>query len=256
MSPSLLLRCALVAVLLLTPLISVGLTTRVSRTAVGPDQGGNGDYNARFTFSRIRYSGPGYGFRRGGGSWAHDYPLADENLPTVLSEISVVRPTLGRSNVFDLEDRTFFQYPIIYLSEPGYWGITDEGARNLREYLLKGGFIIFDDFEAEQWRNFKEQFQRALPEYEFIELDVRHPIFHSFFDLEKLDTPHPLVRVTPVYYGVFENNDPTQRMMAMVNYNSDLAEYWEWSGRGYFPIDPTNDAYKMGINYIVYGLTH
>ena len=59
-----------------------------------------------------------------------------------------------------------------------------------------------------------------------------------------------------MYYGVFENNDPAGRMLAMVNYTSDLAEYWEWSGSGFFPIDPTNDAYKLGVNYIVYGLTH
>jgi hypothetical protein len=250
-----LLRSALMAILLIVPLAAGGAAGLFRVEASAEVQQDNTSYNAKFTFSRIRYGGRGFG-GRGGASWAHDYPLADENLPTVLSEISVVLPTLGRSNVFDLEDRTFFQHPIIYLSEPGFWGITDEGARNLREYLLKGGFIIFDDFEAEQWYNFEEQFRRALPEYQFIELDVSHPIFHSFFDLVKLDTPHPLVRVTPVYYGIFEGNDPTRRMMAMVNYNSDLAEYWEWSGRGYFPIDPTNDAYKLGVNYIVYGLTH
>jgi hypothetical protein len=213
------------------------------------------NYNARFTFTRIRYDGS-FGFRRGGSAWAHDYPQADLNLPTVLSEISQVRPTLGSSNVFDLEDPAIFRHPIIYVSEPGFWNITDLGAKNLRTFLLKGGFVIFDDFEAEQWYNFAEQFQRAMPEYEFIELDVTHPIFHAFFDLQKLDTPHPLVRVTPIYYGVFENNDPTRRMLAMVNFNSDLAEYWEWSGQGFFPIDPTNDAYKLGVNYIIYGLTH
>lgn len=251
------LRTALTVVLLIMPLLVTGGTLGYVRTKALPAvQQENGSYNAKFTFSRIRYSGRGYGFRGGGASWAHDYPLADENLPTVLSEISVILPTLGRSNVFDLEDRSYFQHPIIYLSEPGFWGITEEGARNLREYLHKGGFIIFDDFEADQWYNFEEQFRRAMPEYQFIELDVSHPIFHSFFDLQKLDTPHPLVRVTPVYYGIFEDNDPAKRMMAMVNYNSDLAEYWEWSGRGYFPIDPTNDAYKLGVNYIVYGLTH
>lgn len=217
-------------------------------------QADSNPYNGQFTFTRIRY-GSG-GFRRGGGAWAHDYPQADLNLPTVLSEISLARPTLNRSNVLDLEDPRIFLNPIIYLSEPGFWSISDEGARNLRNYLLKGGFIIFDDFEAEQWDNFAEQFKRALPEYAFIPIDVKHPIFHTYFDLQKLDTPHPLVRVTPAYYGVFENNDPTQRMMAMVNHNSDLAEYWEWSGRGFFAIDPTNDAYKLGINYVMYGLTH
>jgi hypothetical protein len=216
------------------------------------------DYNARFTFTRIRYSGSFGGFGRGNDAWRHDWPRADLNLPTVLSEISKVRPTLGTSNVLDLEDPAIFRHPVIYLSEPGFWSITEAGARNLRTYLLKGGFIIFDDFEdlGGQWPNFVAQFQRALPEYQFIELDVTHPIFHTFFDLQKLDTPHPLVRVTPIYYGVFEDNDPRKRMMAMINLNADLAEYWEWSGQGFFAIDPTNDAYKMGINYIIYGLTH
>jgi hypothetical protein len=218
-------------------------------------QNGNVAYNGKFTFTRVRYGGRGYGFR-GGSSWAHDYPQADVNLPEVMSEISRLQPNLGASNVFDLEDRTIFQHPILYLSEPGFWGITEEGARNLREYLLKGGFIIFDDFEAEQWYNFEAQFRRALPDAQFIPIDVKHPIFHTFFDLQKLDTPHPLVRVTPIYYGVFGDNDPTGRMLAMVNYNADLAEYWEWSGSGFFAIEPTNDAYKMGVNYILYGLTH
>ena len=218
-------------------------------------QNGNVAYNGKFTFTRVRYGGSGYGFR-GGSSWAHDYPRADVNLPEVMSEISRLQPNLDASNVFDLEDRTIFHHPILYLSEPGFWGITDAGARNLREYLLKGGFIIFDDFEAEQWYNFEAQFRRALPEAQFIPIDVKHPIFHTFFDLQKLDTPHPLVRVTPVYYGVFEDNDPKGRMLAMVNYNADLAEYWEWSGSGFFAIEETNDAYKMGVNYILYGLTH
>jgi hypothetical protein len=60
----------------------------------------------------------------------------------------------------------------------------------------------------------------------------------------------------PGYYGVFEDNDPTKRMMALVNHNADIAEYWEYSDRGLFPVDLTNDAYKLGVNYFVYGLTH
>ena len=167
-----------------------------------------------------------------------------------------MRVRLDGTNVYDLDDPEIFENPIIYVSEPGFWAIRETEAKNLRAHLLKGGFIIFDDFEADQWINFAHQFKRAMPEYEFIEIDVKHPIFHTYFDLQKLDTPHPLVRVTPVYYGVFEDNDPTQRMLAMVNHNSDLAEYWEWSGRGFFAIDPTNDAYKLGINYVMYGLTH
>ncbi len=224
-----------------------------------PPQSQNPEYNARFTFTRIRYNSyGGGGFRGGGGSWAHDYPQADFNLPTVLSEISLVRPTLGSSNVLDLEDPGIFRNPILYVSEPGFWSITEAGARNLRSFMLKGGFVIFDDFEdtGNQWPTFAASFKAAMPEYEFIEINVKHPVFQSFFELEKLDTPHPLVRVTPIYLGVFEDNDPAKRMLALINLNCDLAEYWEWSGQGFFPIDSSNDAFKMGVNYIIYGLTH
>ncbi len=99
--------------------------------------------------------------------------------------------------------------------------------------------------------------RRALPAHRLIEIDVTHPIFQVFFGMTKLDVQHPLVRVEPSYWGIFEDNDPSQRLMAIVNYNNDLAEYWEWSDTGdYFSVDFTNDAYRLGVNYIVYGLTH
>ena len=167
-----------------------------------------------------------------------------------------MRPNLGRSNVFALEDPAIFEHPILYFSEPGYWTMSDEGARNLRAFLLKGGFAIFDDFEAEQWHNFAAQLLRALPEYQFIQLDVSHPVFQSFFALERLETPHPLVAVEPRYMGIFEDNDPRKRLMVIVNHNNDLAEYWEWSGTGFLPMDPTNGAFKLGVNYVIYALTH
>jgi hypothetical protein len=209
-----------------------------------------------FTFTRIRYGGNGRGFGRGGGAWAHDYPQGDTNLSRILDYISTLRVNLTTTHVFDLDDVELFQHPIAYLSEPGFWSMTDAEARGLRDYVLKGGFLIFDDFEAEQWNNFAAQVHRALPEYQFIEIGVEHPIFHSFFELKRIDVPHPLVRVEPKYYGLFEGNNPRQRMMAIVNYNNDLAEYWEWSAQGYFPVDISNDAYKLGVNYVIYGLTH
>jgi Domain of unknown function (DUF4159) len=216
-------------------------------------------YNGRFTFTRIRYNNRGggaFGRRGWSNAWNHDWPDADLNMQVMLSEFTAVRPNLGDSNVLDLEDPEIFRYPILYMSEPGYWSITQEGAANLRQHLLKGGLIIFDDFEADQWYNFADQLKRALPEYEFIEIDGTHPVFQSFFNIDDIYVPHPLVAVTPKYFGMFEDNDPRQRMLALVNYNSDLAEYWEWSGQGFFPVDPTTEAYKLGVNYIIYALTH
>lgn len=212
-------------------------------------------YNGRFTFTRIRYDGPGFrGFGRP--SWSHDYPDADRNIQSILDEFTALSPNTSGSNVVLLEDPRLFQHPLIYISEPGYWSISTEGALNLREYLLKGGFLILDDFEADQWYNMDAQILRALPEREWVELFDTHPIFSAFFYVEDIYVPHPSVAVEPRYMAIFEDNDPRKRVMVLANHNSDLAEYWEWSASGLFAVDPTNDAYRLGVNYIIYALTH
>jgi len=208
----------------------------------------NPAYDGRFTFTRVRFTGSN--------SWNHDYPQADAYLPLILNEVTALRPNLDGSNILDLEDPEIFRNPILYIWEPGFWRISQEAARNLREYMLKGGFVIFDDFEANQWYNFEAQFRAAIPDAVFYPIDLTHPIYHSFFDMYSIDLPHPSVNVTPGYYAVYENNDPDGRMIALVNHNADIAEYWEWSDRGRFALDLTNDAYKLGVNYIIYALTH
>lgn len=216
--------------------------------------GVNPAYDGRFTFTRIRFSSSGFG-RGGSGWWSHDYPDADRNLPLILKELTAIPTNIDESNILDLEDPEIFRNPILYIWEPGYWYITDEAAANLRAYMLKGGLVIFDDFEANQWINFEAQFRRAMPEAEFVPLDLSHPVYHSFFDMDAINLPHPSVNVVPGFYGVHLDNDRTKRLMAIVNHNSDIAEYWEWSGTGRLPVDTTNDAYKIGVNYMIYGLT-
>jgi hypothetical protein len=222
-------------------------------------QSANVAYNADFTFSRVRYGsrrGGDFGRGWGGSAWAHDYPNADRNMQVMLSEFTAMRANTSGSNVFDLEDPEIFRNPILYVSEPGFWQITPEGAANLREYLLKGGFLMFDDFEARQWDNMAYQMAQALPEGQWVDIDERHPIFSTFFWIEDIYVPHPSVRVTPRYRVIFEDNDPNGRVMVLANHNSDLAEYWEYAATGYFPVDPTNDAFRLGINYLVYAVTH
>jgi len=213
------------------------------------------DYDSHFVFTRIRY-GSRLG-RFGGGAWAHDYPMADRNLGAILDYITNMRVRLDGTNVYDLDDTRIFENPIIYVSEPGYWTITQSEADNLGKHLLKGGFIIFDDFEGDgHWRNMTAQMARALPGHRFVPIAVGHPIFHVFFDIQTLDVPHPSVDVQPRYMAMFERNNPDGRMIALANWNNDLAEYWEWSAEGLYDPDPTNDAYRLGVNYIVYALTH
>ena len=217
-----------------------------SRTPVVND---HVDQTGQFVFSRIWYGGSR-------STWNHDYPRADLNLPKIIDDITMIDVRQGESNVFRLDDPDLFNHPIIYISEPGFWQMSESEVTGLRNYWLKGGFVIFDDFEARQWDNFSFQVRRALPDHQLIEIDVTHPIFQVFFGMRTLDFPHPLVAVEPSYWGIFEDNDPAERMMAIVNYNNDVAEYWEWSADGFFPVDFTSDAYKLGVNYIVYGMTH
>jgi hypothetical protein len=222
---------------------------------------GNPEYDSHFVFSRVRYGaglgGFGFGGFGGGNAWSHDYPAGDLYMTQVLDDLTRMRVTPGRSNVLDLRDSRLFDNPIIYMSEPGFWPMAPGEAEPLREYLLKGGFIIFDDFEGPaQFQNMADNMARTLPEHRWIEIDVDHPIFHSFFDLDALDVPHPSVNVTPVFLALFQDNDPGRPMLALANLNSDRAEYWEWSARDVFPVEITSSAYELGVNYIIYGMTH
>jgi hypothetical protein len=212
-------------------------------------------YDGRFTFTRIRYGG-GWGFRRGGSSWAHDYPNADLHVSQILDYVSTTRPMVAQTNVFTLDDPEIFRHPIIYISEPGFWSASDSDVRNLRNYLLKGGFLIFDDFEHEHFYNMQEQVRRAIPEYEFVEIGPEHPVFRSFFAIKDIYVPHPMAGLRPTYMALFEDNDPTRRMLVLANWNADIAEYWEWSDQSFFSVDLSNEAYKLGVNYLIWGLTH
>ena len=223
---------------------------------------GNTAYDGRFVFVRLSYDmarqGSGGGFFFGGDiPWAHDYPRAERNLTKILSEITYVEPFQGPNggNVLPLDDPELHKFPFGYMSEPGFWTMSNSEALSLRAYLSKGGFLIFDDFRGDHWNNFESQLQRVLPDARLVELDISHPIFHSFFDIETLEMPW-MYNLPPRFYGVFENNDPGQRLIIVANYNNDIGEYWEYSDTGWLPIDLSNEAYKFGVNYVMYAMTH
>jgi len=219
----------------------------------------NPPYDGRYTFVRLQYemSLDGFGGARFGRDlpWAHDYPRADRNFPQILGEISTVRTRPSQHAILRLNDPELFKYPVAYMAEPGYWRPNDAEVAGLRAYLLKGGFVIFDDFAGQHWFNFEAQMRRVLPAHRLVRLTEAHPIFDSFYRIPSLDYDHPYMRVKAEFWGIFEDNDPAKRLIVLANYNNDIAEYWEYSGTGYFPIDLSNEAYKLGINYIVYALT-
>ena len=212
------------------------------------------EYDSQFAFTRIRY-----GTRtRSNYGWEHDYPQADRNFSAILDYISHTRVNLKGSNILDLDDPRIFQNPVIYMSEPGGW-ITDEAeVKSLRAYLLKGGFIIFDDFEGEfEWRNLVAQMKVVLPDHDFIRLDVNHPIFQSFYSLKTLNIPHPMTpSLEPQFLALFDDNTTSGRMLAIANFNNDIGDYWEWSAEGLYGQAGTTDAYRLGVDYLIYAMTH
>jgi hypothetical protein len=212
------------------------------------------EYDGRFAFTRIRY-----GSRVGSnGGWEHDYPQADRNFPAILDYTTHARVRLDGSNILDLDDPRIFDNPVIYMSEPGYWTTDEAEASSLHDYLLKGGFIIFDDFDSDpEWGNLVRQMKLVLPDHDFIRLDVGHPIFQSFFYLQTLNIPHPMLPgIEPQFWGLFDNNRTTGRMLAIANFNNDIGDYWEWSAEGLYNQDGTADAYRLGVDYLVYAMTH
>lgn len=211
------------------------------------------EYNGTFTIVRLWY--PHYG------GWSYDYPDMEQNLTLILKELTFIPARTDGSLILRMDDPDLLQYPVAYLSEPGYWYPSDSEAKGLRTYLDKGGFLIVDDFHfEEEWRVFQAAMLKVLPGAKIERLNLSHPVFNAFFSIKSLDVPYPgrlgERGLMGEFYGIHEENDPSSRLMVVINYNMDIGDYMEHSGRGFYAVDPTNEAFKFGVNYFIYGLTH
>jgi hypothetical protein len=254
---------AMAAVLILTSVASAFAQRRRFDSPVAFEPAPNARYDGRFAFARLKYTtGPGGFYYRGLPAWAHGYANAEGNLMKIMNEVSLLGAHADDFETIALDDPELDRYPVAYMTEAGYWTMTDAEAERFRQYLQKGGFVIFDDFRGDfrgggGWENFEANMTRVIPGARFVDLDASHPIFHAFFEIPSLDIiPQDYDRGRPILRGLFDGNDPERRLMAMVNYNTDVSNFWEFSGTGLRPIGESNEAYKLGVNYIIYGMTH
>ena len=243
-----------------------------------------------FTFVRIQYSsgygGRGYGgpegrrgrggrgwggYGPGGGSWATDWPDSDLNFSYRLHQLTSMEVNPD-GIILELTDPELVNYPFIYMLECGSLLFSDEEVEALRRYLLNGGFLMVDDFWGEaEWFNFYREIKRVFPDREPVELEIDHPIFHTVFDLkEKPQIPSINVAVAGQPYGItWERPDAKEvhfkalyddkgRMMAIICHNTDLGDGWEREGEDewYFHEFSEKKAYPLGINIVVYAMTH
>ena len=234
-----------------------------------------------FTFVRIQYSsgyggggfGPGRGrrgFGRGGGRWATDYPDSDLNFSYRLQQLTSLEVNPD-GLILELTDPELFNYPFIYIVEPGYLVFTEEEVVALRRYLLNGGFLMVDDFWGqEEWYNFYYEIKRVFPDREPVELPLSHPIFRAVFELkEKPQIPSVDAAIRGRPYGItWEREDAREphyralyddkgRMMAIICHNTDLGDGWEEEGTDewFFREFSEKKAYPMGINIVFYAMT-
>ena len=221
-------------------------------------------YDGRFTFARLKFTtGPGGYYYRGLPAWAHGYisdgrgGRAETHLSKILAAVTDMNPHVDGTRVVDVGDPELFDYPVVYATEPGFMVLDDKEAKNLGDYMRKGGFVIWDDFRNEyDWENFRATMQRVLPGEVPMELALSHPIFHSFFDIQTLEFRQAYDQGRPVFYGMFDKNDPSKPLQMIANFNNDVSQYWEFSDSGILPIDLSNEAYKLGVNYVIYAMTH
>lgn len=212
-----------------------------------------------FIFARVRFTstGPGRGFggfRRLEG-WAHDYPEAEEHILQVANEATGINVTKMSYVIVRLDSEELFRYPFAYFSEVGELNMNEREVTNLREYLNRGGFAMIDDFDSQQsldW--FASQMKMVFPDRNFVELTVDHPLFHSFYDMPTLDVQPPYAQGgPPKFYGYF---DERGRLCMILNHNNDLGDFWEWIDEPMYPLAPSTEGLRFGINYFLYMLTH
>lgn len=222
---------------------------------------GEQDDNPEFTFLRLIFSGGGWM----GSAWRVDYPKADQQFLFGLRKLTDFGFVSAGARALPIMDPEIFEYPFIYAVEVGYMHLSDEEAARLREYLLRGGFLVVDDFHGQyEWQNFYQQIKKVLPEYEPANLPISHPIFHCYFDIRELIQVPGLQFLysgrtwekggrEPRYWGI---QDEGGRLLVMINHNVDLGDAWEWAEQEAYPRRYANLAFQLGINYIIYAMTH
>ena len=213
-----------------------------------------------FRFVRIRYDDPrGERARYGAGpAWSHDYPQAELNLHMALKRTTELYVE-GEPLVLRLSDERIFEHPIIYICEPGYWTLEDDEVENFKEFLDRGGFVLFDDFRDEyELAQLESQMERVFPSLKRQEIPPDHPIWSIYYEIDPVEAPS-LVGGGFRRFGKYDDQyiayfDENGRIAALACYNQDIGDGWEYPERSLG--DASTISFQMGINFLIYALTH
>ena len=223
---------------------------------------------------RLMYPSAGRGFfgggdwRQGGTGWTDDYPRGDRTLVKMIRRFTRVnvRAVEQPVNLDDGDDVDYWPFIIVGLAQS--WNLSDSEAANLREYLLRGGFLFCDSFFGSgNWAAFEEGLRRIFPDRPIIDMKDDHPIFHTLFDLPRMTSvqiPNMNSLMAggpgwlsdgrgPRWRGIEDDNG---RLMILIAFNNDIADAWQWADDQRYPASEANLALRLGANVVVYAMTH
>jgi hypothetical protein len=222
--------------------------------------------NSEVHFARLAFGAYGRAFGGGRGEpWLRDWPEADFHFMQGVGRLTLIDSTTDSRQV-RLDDDSIFDYPAIYAVKVGFMRLSDIEAARLREYLMRGGFLIVDDFHGPaEWEEFAASMSRVFPNKAIVELPTSDEVFHVLYDLDQrtqipgrqavqsgVTWEHP--QGVPAHWrGIYDDEG---RLMVAINFNMDLGDAWEHADDAFYPQPLTTLAYRFGINYLIYTMTH
>jgi hypothetical protein len=238
------------------------------------------DYNqnTEWVFARLMfppgplngYAGRDLDWHTGVSLWSQDFPRADRHFSLAVRRLTRIH-VREAEQVVNLDEGDAYDFPWLYAVQVGEWGLTDLQGKALREYLERGGFFMADDLHGSgEWAEFEARIKRAFPEKEIREIPDDDPIFHTVYDMrEKLQIPGQAhlglgYKIAPSarsrddgkgahWRGVYDDKG---RVMIAISYNSDVGDAWEYADDAWYPAKFSDVAIRLGVNYIVYAMTH
>ena len=221
---------------------------------------------ARLMYPPIRgFQPPGWSWQQGVSFWTMDYPRSDRHLAQLVRRLTRVHARSVEQPVNLDDGNDVYYWPWLYAVEVGHWDLTDAQAKKLRDYLLRGGFLMVDDFHGTyEWDIFLASMRRVFPERPIVEIDDGDQIFHILYDLtERFQVPgaqylrsgrtYEYDGLQPRWRAIYDDKG---RVMVAICHNMDLGDSWEWADVPRYPEKFSSLGIRIGVNYVIYAMTH
>ena len=200
-----------------------------------------------FVFARWQYAS--------GSGWSHDYPDAEEHINQIMSEATGVNVEKMSYKIIPMENDEIFKYPFGYISEPGQMNLSEKEIENFREFVDRGGFVMLDDFDnARQFAVMKDNMDRVFPDRPMVHLKGDHNILRTYYTIDSLYVESPYDVGEPAEFWGISDDDGT--LNVIICFNNDVGDFWEYIDEPHYKLKPTAEALRLGINFVLYAMTH